>query len=186
MTRWSGRVRRVERRTTGDALAEGATLVPLVRGLADEQVAWLAVVVRPSHLDLIDPRPLASDRTAVGRFLAGLTRSVTAEGPALAVGLAGNLRVQVRMRTRSGHAVRGSPVGVAFLEAPDCDWWMWQRFLGPGTEQIDPEQIRSGHHGDPLPPGLGRWWSLGRRTGVRVSLSQVAPSPPLGTSPLVH
>lgn len=186
MTSWSGRLHRVERRAAGDPLGEGPTLLPIVRSLAEDRLAWLAVVVRREHIDLLDPRPFARNPGAVARFLAGLTRSVTDDGgPALAVGLAGNL--QVRVRALPAERV-GVPVAVAFLEAPDCDWWLWQRFLGAAPDDdAEPEQLLLAQRGDPLPNGLGRWWSLGRRTGVKVSLSSVEQvTPTVSSSPLVH
>lgn len=215
----SGQVRRVPRRTTGAPLEEGRTLVPLVRSLATDQSAWLAVVVRSAHIDLIDPRPFARHPREIARFIAGLSRSRTsAGGAALAVGLAGNLQVSVRARHRGQQVQRSAPVAVAFLEAPDCDWWLWQRFLGVsdgsraagasegagvpdragsvddrapssglGADVAGPEQVLAARRGDALPAGLGRWWSLGRRTGVRVTLTPTsAIAVPAETSPHVH
>ena len=181
----AGRVRVVERRTTGDALAEGPTLLPLVRNMAErDQVAWLAVVVRRERIELLDPRPFVAVPQLVARFMAGLTRSEVPDGgPALAVGLIGNLQVRAAP-SRNGPRPPLAPVAVAFLEAPNCDWWLWQRFLGLDDIE-DPEQELAGRHGDALPNGLGRWWSLGRRTGVRVQLERLEPAPP-PPSALIH
>jgi len=183
------RVRRLERRTAGDALQEGSTLLPLLDGLSEDQTAWVAIVVRRQHIELVDPRPFAGPPPAVARFMAGLTRSETPDGgPAMAVGLAGNLQVRVRARSGGRRIDRSAPVTVAFLEAPDCDWWLWQRFLGATSDDgVPPEQQLAGRHGDPLPNGLGRWWSLGRRSGVRVTLQTETPAmPEVRTSPLIH
>ncbi len=187
MSTWSGRVRRIAR-TSPDALAEGSALLPLVRGLAEDRLAWVAVVVREEHIDLVDPRPAGREGPEVARFLAGLSRSVTSAGPARAVGIAGNLQVRVGVRRAGRVTDRGVPVSVVFLEAPDCDWWMWQRFAGSSDDEHPPaEQVLAARHGDPLPGGLGRWWSLGRRTGVRVVFGGSEQAiPPVATSPLIH
>ncbi|MEO0605243.1 MAG: hypothetical protein AAF211_27685, partial [Myxococcota bacterium] len=107
------------------------------------------------------------------------------DGPALAVGLVGTLKVRVRARTQGRTVERDTPVGVAFLEAPDCDWWMWQRFRTPEDADRDAEQILAARHGDPLPGGLGRWWSLARRSRLRVVLDARSDEA-VTSSPLVH
>ncbi|MEN0063241.1 MAG: hypothetical protein AAGA48_13890 [Myxococcota bacterium] len=178
----TGRVRMIERQTSGDALLEGETLLPIVRGLAaPERVAWVAVVVRAQRIELIDPRPFAKAGPDVMRFMAGLTRSHPANaGPALAVGIAGTL--QLNLQTRNTKS-RATPIALAFLEAPDCDWWMWQRFLGMDEEEESeaPEQILTARRGDALPNGLGRWWSLGRRARLKVQFEPQTP-----TSEMIH
>lgn len=180
-----GQVRVIARERFGDPLDEGPTLVRLVRNMAPDARGWLAVVVRDRRIELLDPRPFAGP--GLQRWLGGLTRSeALGEGPARAVGIAGHLEVRRTVRG-SGRAVAPSPVAIAFLEVPDCDWWMWQRFLGPLPDGIDDEQVLAGQRGDALPNGVGRWWSLGRRSGVRVRLDPVAPArPPIASSPLVH
>lgn len=70
---------------------------------------------------------------------------------------------------------QGGPTtrAVTFIEWPDGRWWFWhagadvdQRVLIDGTDVV-----KSAMDGDPLPDRLGRWWSLGRRLGVRVEFN---------------
>ncbi|MEQ1507867.1 MAG: hypothetical protein ABMB14_36905, partial [Myxococcota bacterium] len=116
-------------------------------------------------------------------FLAGLSRSGGAGdegglGPALAVGLAGRFVYRAR-------GVGPSPVGLVFLEWPDCRWWSWRVVLdGAGAPVADSESRYCAVDGDALPGGLGRWWSLGRRSGRTVRYGDVVPAPT--ASALVH
>jgi hypothetical protein len=107
-------------------------------------------------------------------LLAALSRSELAGRRAVAVGLVGRFRMERR--------VRGEPVGaavlLAFLEWADCRWVGWRRILDvAGAELGDGDTWLRAEEGDALPDGLGRWWSLGRRTGVSVSFGPAAPPP---------
>jgi hypothetical protein len=95
------------------------------------------------------------------------------------VGVAG--RFLVRRRDEPG-----APVALAFLEWPDCRWWHWRTLLdGEGRAVPDSDTIRRAIDGDPLPGGLGRWWSQSRRAGTVVRYGPVDP-PATSASPLVH
>lgn len=139
----------------------------------------VAVAVRSERMELIDLRGILQAGVAVPLFLAGLSRSEPEGlGAPLAVGLAGRFQ----FRTRS---TPGQPVGLAFLEWPDCRWWQWSVMLDSSGQMLpDSDMRRRAIDGDPLPGGLGRWWTLGRRTRsvVRFGSSQGSSL----SSPLVH
>jgi hypothetical protein len=89
---------------------------------------------------------------------------------------------------RFGLRRRGAkqPVHVAlvFVEWSDGRWWQWQALLAQdGASLLDDTLIeREAELGDPLPDGLGRWWTLARRRNLRVRLEAHAPDP----APIVH
>jgi hypothetical protein len=151
---------------------EGRGLVGLVRDVLERGGGGaVAVVVRPDRTELVDLRNLIEARASLPLFMAGLTRSAP-EGQRLplAVGIAGRFMMrtgppQVPVSPQERRP-RGIPVGVVFLEWPDCRWWHWRVVLGAdGQPMEDGETVWRAEDGDPLPQGLGRWWSLGRRTG---------------------
>jgi len=172
------RIRGLDRTPAPSTEAEGEHLAQLVRRALDAgSAAPVAVVVRPQRTDLVALAPLLQRRTAIASFLAALTRSEV-DGHALpvAVGVAGRLL----LRRGSGPPV---PVAQAFLEWADCRWWQWQVLLDTdGVPLPDTVVHRRAADGDALPRGLGRWWSLGRRTGARLKLQRVEDEAP----PLVH
>lgn len=183
-----------------DPSSEVERLRTLVQGaVARASAAPSAVVVRPGGTEIIELRPIAAARLSLPLFLAGLTRSERqgggTSGPPLAVGLVGQFRLRrgpARAEAARAEAARaetadGVPVALAFLEWPDCRWWQWQALLdGERALLQETEVIRRAEDGDPLPSGLGRWWSLGRRSGVRVRYSARAPEPAPLESTLIH
>lgn len=134
----------------------------------------VAVVVRPDAVDAIALSHARRVGVPTPWFLAGLTTSVTPTGPAEAVGVIGRA---TQHRGASSHAVLQ-----VFLEWGDNRWWHWtavvddQGRVRPGTEVV-----REAGEGDPLPAGLGRWWSVARRRGFRLDLGVRD-----GASGLVH
>lgn len=136
-----------------------ADLVRDARSRAPEGPAPAAVVVRDDGA--VELLPLSADLlrgVSLPVLLAGLSRSELESRRAVAVGLVG------RFVWRPGAATVGIPVLLAFLEWPDCRWASWRWFLR-GDEE---ESWGRATEGDPLPDGLGRWWTLGRRTGALV------------------
>lgn len=161
-------IRAIERRPASTREAEGTYFADLVqRALAEgegpDRGSPVAVVVRSRRTELVDLKVPRASGVALHGFLAGLTRSNPAgRGLPVAVGVAGRFR----LKGADGAPV---PVGVAFLEWPDCGWWHWQVLLDAGGTPLDATVVRRcAEEGDRMPSGLGRWWSLGRRTGVRV------------------
>jgi hypothetical protein len=145
----------------------------------------VAVAVREQRLELIELRGVMEAGVAVPMFLAGLTRSSPEGfGPPLAVGLAG--RFQFRSGPASAASSPPSPVAVAFLEWPDCRWWQWTVMLDSAGQILpDSDMRRRAVDGDPLPGGLGRWWTLGRRTRSTVRFGS-PPSPPVAEPHIIH
>lgn len=181
------RIRVLERRPADDDEAEGRFLADLVRTALERGAASpVAVVVREVRTELVTLRGVVERGVPLPSFLAGLCASEP-EGQSRprAVGLAGRFMLRQR-ETRGRPPAAGAPVGVAFLEWPDCRWWQWRMLLdGEDRPVPDSETIRRALDGDPLPGGLGRWWSQSRRTGSTVrygALEPLAPAPP----PLVH
>ncbi len=174
---------------SADPATEGERLRRLVQqAVARAAAAPAAVVVRPGGTEIIELRPVAEAGLSLPLFLAGLTRSEREDagagaGPPLAVGLIG----QLRLRRPSGPAGGSVPVALAFLEWPDCSWWQWQVLLGGDRALLEEtEMIRRAEDGDPLPAGLGRWWSLGRRRRLQIRYSAASPTIQPLESPLVH
>lgn len=180
-------IRVLDRAPESRADAEGEFLAGLVQtSLADDASPGgtlpVAVVVRRQHTELLDLRMARATGLSMHGLLAGLTRSSPhGRGLPVAVGVAGRLRY----RAPEGGTV---PVAVAFLEWPDCAWWQWQVLLDPdGSPRAETEIRRGASAGDAMPAGLGRWWSLGRRSGVRVNYGpREAPSGHVEESSLVH
>lgn len=131
-----------------------------------------ALVVRERTVDLVDLTTVAGAGRPLGVFLAGLAGSSTEDGGAAeAVGLLG------RFSWRRGRKAAPVPVALAFVEGPDGRWWHWQCLMSAdGAElQKESEIERAAELGDALPDGLGRWWTMYRRRGVRLSLSKAEP-----------
>ncbi len=185
------RVQTIERAPAASVAEEGEFLAGLVRrsllpggeGGEERQLAPVAVAVRGDRTELLDLRPLVKGRVRPSSFLAGLSRSGgTTAGWPRAVGLAG------RFQLRAGEHAAPVSVALAFLEWPDCRWWHWQVLLDADGQPLEHAEIRrAAEAGDPLPSGLGRWWSLGRRAGMRIRYRPV-PVPQLDpiASPHVH
>lgn len=174
------RIRVLERRP-GDDEDEGRFLADLVRhALESGKAAPVAVVVRERRTELVGLQGLAG--VPVRSFLAGLCASVPdVAGPARAVGVAGRFL----LRTPADREGRGAPVGLAFLEWPDCRWWLSRVLLDAGGHPVPKTEIvRRAFEGDALPSGLGRWWSESRRTGAVVRYGAVEPA--AAASTLVH
>ena len=165
------RIRSLERGEPRPDSDEGGRLVELVRrAVHTGQAPTTAVVLRPQRVELIGLRPVVEARQPLWRFLAALTRTET-EGSAEAVGVIG----RVGLRGEGGRV----PAAIVFLEWPDCRWWWWRALLSPTDGQVltDTETIRCAVEGDPLPRGLGRWWSLGRRQRLAVRLNRLDAPP---------
>ena len=122
---------------------------------------------RPALLTFSDDRiwqydlvPLIQGRADLRRFIGAATREPGVE----CVALMGVLSVRLKRQDRP------LPAAVTFLEWPDCSWWSGTRFLGPDRRpRADmPSMVRSAEEGYPKPGGVGGWWSMGRREGLRL------------------
>lgn len=170
---------RVLARPADDEDACGEYLASLVReALGRGSKGAVAVVVRSQRTELIELRAIVEARIQLAQFLAGLTRSdAQSFGSPLAVGLAG------RFTLRRG--AQRSPIALAFLEWPDCRWWQWTTLIdGANQLVVDSEVRHRAIDGDPLPAGLGRWWTLGRRTRTTVHYDSTDRGEQ--SAPLVH
>ncbi len=123
--------------------------------LQTSERAGRVVVVRTDSVDLVALHPAILQMMTLGRFMAGLTTTVTAGGPVEAVGLVG--------------PEREGGTRMAFLEWSDSRWWQWRgRAVGDGVQALE----RSAVQGDPMPDRLGRWWRLARRSNLRMSMTR--------------
>ena len=72
----------------------------------------------------------------------------------------------------------GGQRAAVFLEWPDCRWWLWEARVaevdGGRCLVEDSVRVRRAVDGVPMPDGVGRWWSLGRRLGFRGALERAA------------
>lgn len=181
------RIRMLARRPTDDE-PEGEHLVALVLdALRKGGAGAVAVVVRAERTELVELRGVVEAGVPVQLFLAGLTRSSPEGfGPPCAIGLAGRFIVRPGRPGGGEPGLSGGPVALAFLEWPDCRWWQWRVVLdAQGRALPDTETRRRAVDGDGLTGGLGRWWSLGRRTGNTVQFGPVDNSSAQASS-LVH
>lgn len=166
-----------------DASHEEQLVGLVLRGVARGAAPPVGVVVRDEVVHLIDVRPAAAQKVAVGRLLAGLTQARFDDAPdrPQAVGVLGTFR----LKQRPDEA--GAPLVQVFLEWPDCSWWHWRALLDADGEVVqDTVTVQSARDGDPLPKGLGRWWSTARRHNLQLHLRRQAPAPPPLSSTLVN
>jgi hypothetical protein len=141
--------------------------------LSGRQVGASMLVQRSDTLDVVGvKKSVPGRRVVLPHLLAGLTSTWTPEGGRVeAIGVAG--RFQLRRRGQS-------PVGVAlvFLEWEDCSWWHWQVLLDAEGQPVEgSDTVRAARDGDPLPGGLGRWWTRARRHGIRMSMRRAESAP---------
>jgi hypothetical protein len=142
------------------------------------------VVVRAASVELLTLRVepgSSAPRVDVHQLLAALAASETLAGPAEAVGLVGVFRRRRVRWTAQGPAPElGNPVALVFLEWPDGRWTRWEAPMDASGRALQGGAAWTGaRHGDPLPDGLGRWWTRMRRWRPTVALSG-APPPPSG------
>ena len=110
------------------------------------------ILVSDGQVDLVELRRVVAERVSVRRFLASLSR--VQERQVDALGMMGVFRADED----------GPRVAMVFLEWPDNRWWQWRALLdGDGAVLAESIAVRSAEDGDPMPPNIGRWWSLGRR-----------------------
>lgn len=191
MPRLQLRVRCLSRGEALDDELEGSRLRELIVGaVARGGAPVVAVVVRAERVEIIGLEPLQQAGIAVPMFLAGLSRSeAEGAGAAEAVGLMGVVSVSQAPAGQPPSGAPPAPMAIAFLEWSDCRWWSWRAAVdrAAGAVLEDTQVLTRAADGDPLPQGLGRWWSLGRRVGARVRLGPVEQQPPAAeASNLVH
>jgi len=146
-------VQSLDRRTLEKDGSLGDALQGLAARLAETSSVTRMLVVRPRSIDTIDPTPLHADGVPTHQGLIGMARSETRHGPAEALGLAG--------RARRGPD--GPEEALLFLEWPDLRWWWWRAPMVEGQVRRARSLVRDARWGDPMPDGLGRWWSRARR-----------------------
>jgi hypothetical protein len=137
----------------------------------------VATILRADRVDILGLKPIVDAKIPVNLFLAALTRAEVGPelGDAGAIGVMGTVRV------------RGAPMAIAFLEWPDNRWWLWRSLLdAEGAPIPDTETRTCAVDGDALPPGFGRWWSLGRRRNLRLSMRRAQDGTPVPVSRHVH
>lgn len=155
----------------------GRWLAGLVRDAArrdaDGAPPAAAVLRDDGVLDLLPLGPALVRDTPLPLLLAGLSRSELGGHRARAVGLVGRFVLE----RRSPRGPVKAPVLLAFLEWSDCRWVGWRRLVDARGDDDD-DDVERATAGDSLPDGLGRWWSLGRRTGVQVRFGPLPPATP--------
>jgi hypothetical protein len=148
--------------------------LPAHRSLESELLARLALdvdrggplggaglVVRERTVDRVDLGDAVARGLRVQAALGALARTTTDEGGAVeALGWFG--RIEAPRSVGSGRVA----CAAVFLEWEDCRWWLWTARLGPGGVGWDLASVqeRGALEGDPLPAGLGRYWTWARRT----------------------
>lgn len=130
----------------------------------------VGVVVRASRIDLVELAAPAREGLTVPLTLAVLARS---EDPSGAIPQAVGVLGRYELRPRPDQPAR-APLAMVFLEWEDCRWWHWRALVDGRDLAGDTESLRRAVDGDPLPSGLGRWWSLSRRRSL---VARLEPAP---------
>lgn len=150
---------------TDDQVGEALVGV-LARAMDRGGAPPVALGLRADRVDLFDLKPLVEQKVPLPHFITALTRN-----DFRAVGLMGRFRRTTR--TKKGAEPQVS-MAMVFLEWEDCRWWQWHGLADDAGGLVDDTvTVRRAIDGDPMPAGLGRWWSRARMGGMRV---QVAPA----------
>jgi hypothetical protein len=115
---------------------------------------------RGDEMDRFDLGPLMrAPRRRRDMFLAAIAGRTEIQ----CVALLGVLRM-------GGAAVpAGGRASVVFVEWPDNRWWSaWAPIPVEGVDEPSELTVRTAEDGWPRPGGMGGWFSLARRTGVRL------------------
>ncbi len=161
------------------------------KALPERRAPAVATIARPSRVDVLGLKAIIDARIHVNRFLAALTRADTdidVEEPS-AIGVMGTVRIRQPVQAGASKAPPAPPVpmGVVFLEWPDNRWWLWRTLLDAEGNPVAGTETRTrAVDGDPLPRGFGRWWSLGRRANLRLSMRRASDGTPVPVSRHVH
>ncbi len=144
--------------------ALGEAIFRLLRSALDKGLPRPAMFV--FFADQVDRFELApvmhQSRAARDRMLGAIAGQREVE----CVALLGILQIK---RPREGIHVRGA---VVFVEWPDNRWWTaWLPLDGAGKPARDEAEVRSAVEGFPRPGGVGGWFSLARRTGLRLHMA---------------
>jgi hypothetical protein len=78
-------------------------------------------------------------------------------------------------RFRGKGPLHGAWVASAFIEWPDNRWWsVWQPIGPRGSLVGNAPQFRTALEGSPRPGGMGGWFSLARRAGLKLRIQRQA------------
>ena len=147
-----------------DEAALGQSMFELVKGALEKGLPRPALfVLFPEQIDRFDLAPLmAKPRPERDRMIGAIAGQSDVE----CVALLGVLQVK---RPQQGLTARGA---VTFIEWPDNRWWTAWLPLGEDAQPTTPQpEIRSAVEGFPRPGGVGGWFSLARRTGLRLHMT---------------
>jgi hypothetical protein len=76
-------------------------------------------------------------------------------------------------RFRGQGPLNGAWVVSVFIEWPDNRWWTAWQPLGPTRALVgDAPQVRCALDGSPRPGGVGGWFALGRRKGLKLRVQR--------------
>lgn len=141
----------------------GIQLVAAVhRALKGGGAPPVAVAVAEQRIDLFPADSIRESSLPPGLFLAGLSRSEGSFGRPICVGLMGTFGSRERP---------GVKQAMVYLEWSDCRWWLWRGLLDTdGGLMPDTESVLRAADGDTKPMAMGGWWSLGRRSRMKVRL----------------
>ena len=143
----------------------GAAVFSLVEKALEKGMPRPALFVFfDDQVDRFDLGPLMRRPRAVrDRMIAAIAGQREVE----CVALLGVLQVK---RPRTDQVARGA---VTFIEWPDNRWWTsWLPLTPDGTPVREAIEVRSAVEGFPRPGGVGGWFSMARRTGIRLHVAQ--------------
>ncbi len=79
-------------------------------------------------------------------------------------------------RFRGAGPLDGEWVGSVFIEWPDNRWWTAWQPIGPERTLVGSgPQVRCATDGSPRPGGVGGWFALARRHGLKLNLQRTPP-----------
>jgi hypothetical protein len=145
--------------------ALGEVIFGLVRAALDKGLPRPAMFVFfADQVDRFDLAPLMHQPRAIRDRMMG---AIAGQADVECVALLGVLQIK---RPKAGVSLRGA---VAFIEWPDNRWWTaWLPLNEDGKPAVEEPEVRTAVDGFPRPGGVGGWFSLARRTGLRLHMSQ--------------
>jgi hypothetical protein len=139
----------------------------VVRALVRGRPAPAVFVLYEDRIDRFPMAPLSEQSPAAQRRLFA---SMAGQNGVQCMAVVGAFRF------RGDGPLNGQLVASVFVEWPDNRWWTAWQPIGPDLALIGTEpQIRCAVEGSPRPGGVGGWFALARRHGLKLRLQRSSP-----------
>ena len=143
--------------------ALGESLFGMLSGALDRGLPRPTMLVfRPDQIDRFDVVPvLKSPQPHRTRMMA----AIAGQSEASCSAMVGVFKVKFGPMREPRRAI------ICFVEWPDCRWWTCWQMLDDDRKPVgDGPEVRRAVDGWPRPGGVGGWFSMVRRTGVKLRL----------------